>query len=105
DHGSLHCKKFQRLRHEVISGKAAIGEKESEGMVQRSSKSCPSCQMPIQKDGGCNFMDCPNCRRHFCWSCGRILKGSHQAHTCDAGFEGSQVVAQTPQGRPCVELT
>ena len=22
------------------------------------------------EDGGCNYMDCPNCRRHFCWSCG-----------------------------------
>jgi len=61
--------------------------------------------MPIQKDGGCNFMDCPNCRRHFCWSCGRVLRGSHQAHKCDAGFEGSAVIAKTPTGMPCVELT
>eukprot|EP00913_Durusdinium_trenchii_P029366 g27529.t1 len=80
-------------------------EKNSEGMVQRSSKSCPSCKMPIQKDGGCNYMDCPNCRRHFCWSCGQIMKASHQAHTCDAGFEASEVVAKTSAGRPCVELT
>eukprot|EP00930_Biecheleria_cincta_P039926 TRINITY_DN27399_c0_g2_i1.p1 TRINITY_DN27399_c0_g2~~TRINITY_DN27399_c0_g2_i1.p1 ORF type:complete len:586 (+),score=106.64 TRINITY_DN27399_c0_g2_i1:26-1759(+) len=105
DHGSLTCKKFQRVRHEVIFGKVAVDEKESEGVVQRSSKSCPSCKMPIQKDGGCNFMDCPNCRRHFCWSCGRVLKASHQTHQCDAGFEGSEVVAKTPMGRPCVELT
>eukprot|EP00931_Biecheleriopsis_adriatica_P116445 TRINITY_DN92081_c0_g1_i1.p1 TRINITY_DN92081_c0_g1~~TRINITY_DN92081_c0_g1_i1.p1 ORF type:complete len:578 (-),score=128.99 TRINITY_DN92081_c0_g1_i1:22-1755(-) len=105
DHGSLDCKKFQRLRHEVINGKKITNEQESEGVVQRMSKTCPSCKMPIQKDGGCNFMDCPNCRRHFCWSCGRILKGSHQAHKCDAGFEASEVVAKTPLGRPCVELT
>lgn len=78
---------------------------QSEGYVVRSSKMCPSCKMPIQKDGGCNFMDCPNCRRHFCWSCGRVLKGSHQAHKCDAGFEGSKVAAKTPSGQPCIELT
>lgn len=104
DHGSLSCKRFQRLRHEVFSGTKAK-DRDSEGVVQRSAKTCPSCRMPIQKDGGCNFMDCPNCRRHFCWSCGRVLKGSHQKHACDAGFEGSDVVAQTPGGLPCVELT
>ncbi|CAJ1397245.1 unnamed protein product [Effrenium voratum] len=103
DHKSLSCKKFQLLRREVILGKQT--EKDSEGVVQRSSKSCPSCKMPIQKDGGCNYMDCPNCRRHFCWSCGQIMKASHQAHQCDAGFEASEVVARAPSGRPCVELT
>eukprot|EP00435_Cladocopium_sp_Y103_P002311 s535_g1.t1 len=103
DHGSISCKKFQRLRKEVMGKQSK--DKDSEGMVQRSSKSCPSCKMPIQKDGGCNYMDCPNCRRHFCWSCGQIMKASHQAHDCDAGFEASEVVAKTSQGRPCVELT
>eukprot|EP00928_Gymnodinium_smaydae_P032314 TRINITY_DN23439_c0_g4_i1.p1 TRINITY_DN23439_c0_g4~~TRINITY_DN23439_c0_g4_i1.p1 ORF type:complete len:369 (+),score=72.42 TRINITY_DN23439_c0_g4_i1:556-1662(+) len=103
EHGSITCKRFQQIRRE-LAGEAAR-EKASEGLVQRNSKSCPSCKMPIQKDGGCNFMDCPNCRRHFCWSCGRVLKGSHQAHNCDAGFEGSDVVHKTPNGQICVELT
>mmetsp|Transcript_52178 Transcript_52178/g.124352 ORF Transcript_52178/g.124352 Transcript_52178/m.124352 type:complete len:704 (+) Transcript_52178:116-2227(+) len=105
EHGSLTCKRFQSLRYEVMEGKTRQKDRESEGAVQRSSKMCPSCKMPIQKDGGCNFMDCPNCRRHFCWSCGRVLKGSHQKHHCDAGFEGSDVVHRTPTGNPCVEFT
>lgn len=104
EHGTISCKRFQQLRREIIAGKTA-NDKVSEDVVQRNSKMCPSCKMPIQKDGGCNFMDCPNCRRHFCWSCGRILKGSHQAHHCDAGFEGSKVISKTPNGQPCVELT
>lgn len=104
EHGSISCKRFQQLRQEILEGKKS-GERETEGVVQRSSKTCPSCRMPIQKEGGCNFMDCPNCRRHFCWSCGRILRGSHQAHHCDAGFEGSICVSKTPNGNPCVELT
>jgi len=89
----------------VFTGKKAGDDRQSEGLVARNSKMCPSCKMPIQKDGGCNFMDCPNCRRHFCWSCGRVLKGSHQKHKCDAGFEGSKVMAKTPGGKPCIELT
>jgi len=105
EHGSLTCKRFQQLRHEVLQGQRAAGEKQSEGLVAQSSKMCPSCKMPIQKDGGCNFMDCPNCRRHFCWSCGHVLKASHQQHKCDMGFETSQVVHRTPNGMACVELT
>lgn len=50
-------------------------------------------------------MDCPNCRRHFCWICGKVLKGSHQSHECDAGFEASDIVSKTPTGRPSLELT
>jgi len=105
EHGTISCKRFQQLRQELITGKKATDYRASEDLVQRNSKMCPSCNMPIQKDGGCNFMDCPNCRRHFCWSCGRVLKGSHQAHHCDAGFEGSAVISKTPLGQPCVELT
>eukprot|EP00439_Symbiodinium_sp_Y106_P082659 s85_g22.t1 len=105
DHGSVSCKRFHKLRKEVVLGKQQAQDRDSAGVVQRSSKSCPSCKMPIQKDGGCNYMDCPNCRRHFCWSCGQIMKSSHQKHKCDAGFEASGVVGKTTQGRPCVELT
>jgi len=36
---------------------------------------------------------------------GKILKGSHQKHVCDAGFEGSAVVHKTPTGQACVEFT
>merc|ERR1712194_617189 len=105
EHGSLPCKRFQQLRNEVLFGKKHLGDQQSEGLVARNAKMCPSCQMPIQKDGGCNFMDCTHCRRHFCWSCGKILKTSHAKHVCDAGIEGSTVVSITPTGQACVELT
>jgi len=104
EHGSLTCKAFQQIRREIFTGQKSTDRKASDMLVQRTSKTCPSCNMPIQKDGGCNFMDCPNCRRHFCWSCGRILKGSHQKHDCDAGFEGSAVVHKSPNGQRCVEF-
>ena len=59
---------------------------DSEGAWTLCSSSCEL------QDGGCNYMDCPNCRRHFCWSCGpglksltstssrrgQIMKASHQ---------------------------
>jgi len=104
EHGKITCKRFQQIRLEILEGKAAK-EMESEDKVNRSAKFCPSCQMPIVKAGGCSFMNCTHCRRHFCWTCGRLLKKAHQKHDCDAGFETSSVAQRTPNGSVCVELT
>eukprot|EP00752_Nemacystus_decipiens_P008131 g7271.t1 len=32
-----------------------------------STKRCPSCHVPIFKDGGCNHMKCSMCQFEFCW--------------------------------------
>ncbi|KAI9205775.1 uncharacterized protein BJ171DRAFT_51981 [Polychytrium aggregatum] len=35
---------------------------------------CPSCATPIEKSEGCNHMECPICRTHFCLLCQQTLK-------------------------------
>lgn len=32
-------------------------------------RQCPGCQAPIQKEGGCNHMNCGKCKLNFCWAC------------------------------------
>ncbi|KAK3584662.1 hypothetical protein CHS0354_001242 [Potamilus streckersoni] len=32
-------------------------------------KLCPKCSAPIEKNGGCNHMECESCHVHFCWVC------------------------------------
>lgn len=32
-------------------------------------KLCPKCGVVIEKDGGCNHMECAACNTHFCWLC------------------------------------
>merc|ERR1719430_2124061 len=30
---------------------------------------CPACFVPIEKDFGCDHMQCTQCWFHFCWKC------------------------------------
>lgn len=33
------------------------------------TKDCPQCHSCIEKNGGCNHMQCLKCKHHFCWMC------------------------------------
>jgi len=42
------------------------------------AKKCPSCQVLIQKNGGCSHMNCSLCGLSFCWTCnGRHYEPKH----------------------------
>ena len=48
-------------------------------------KKCPKCKTPIEKNQGCNHMECSQCRSHMCWLCLQMFPtGSdvydHQRH-------------------------
>ena len=30
---------------------------------------CPKCNICIEKNGGCNHMQCYHCKHDFCWMC------------------------------------
>lgn len=36
--------------------------------IKRFTIRCPGCNVPIEKDGGCDEMICINCQTHFYWS-------------------------------------
>lgn len=48
--------------------------------IQSDSKNCPSCSASIFKIQGCNHMFCTNCRTHFEWLTGEILRTSTNHH-------------------------
>ncbi|VDD93948.1 unnamed protein product, partial [Enterobius vermicularis] len=61
----------------------------------RSRRLCPNCQSPIEKVGGCYHMECPVCKKHFCWVClfsaetsGRVYEHTESVHkTCGVDLQ------------------
>jgi len=52
--------------------------------IRGNSKPCPKCGVPIEKNGGCNYMTCSNkaCGYHFCWICLGKAHAHNFAETC-----------------------
>ncbi|XP_067367666.1 E3 ubiquitin-protein ligase parkin isoform X1 [Channa argus] len=50
-------------------------------LIQESTKPCPQCSVPVEKNGGCMHMQCPLCRAEWCWVCriswNRECMGNH----------------------------
>ncbi|XP_055007439.1 E3 ubiquitin-protein ligase parkin isoform X2 [Boleophthalmus pectinirostris] len=49
--------------------------------IKESTKPCPRCAAPVQKNGGCSHMRCPLCHTEWCWVCAvpwnRDCMGNH----------------------------
>uniref|UniRef100_A0A8C6M961 E3 ubiquitin-protein ligase parkin n=1 Tax=Nothobranchius furzeri TaxID=105023 RepID=A0A8C6M961_NOTFU len=50
-------------------------------LIQESTKRCPRCSVPVERNGGCMHMQCSLCRAEWCWLCGvpwnRECMGNH----------------------------
>lgn len=50
-------------------------DSETANYISAHTKDCPNCHSCIEKNGGCNHMQCAKCKHHFCWMC---FKGNLQ---------------------------
>lgn len=48
----------------------------SEEWIRKNTKPCPGCQVPIEKNGGCNYIVCTQCGLGFCYFCFRNHHGT-----------------------------
>ncbi|XP_040579464.1 potential E3 ubiquitin-protein ligase ariadne-2 [Lepeophtheirus salmonis] len=44
-------------------------DSETANYISAHTKDCPKCNICIEKNGGCNHMQCVNCKHDFCWMC------------------------------------
>lgn len=56
-------------------------DRASAATVRRTSKRCPRCKAPTEKDGGCNHIQCINCRFEWCWLCNSKYTPYHYSPT------------------------
>ena len=51
-------------------------DSENANWILANTKICPKCKVPIEKNQGCNHMNCKLCKFEFCWLC----KGDWATH-------------------------
>ncbi|KFM80044.1 hypothetical protein X975_14917, partial [Stegodyphus mimosarum] len=44
-------------------------DSETANYISAHTKDCPKCNICIEKNGGCNHMQCYGCKFDFCWMC------------------------------------
>ncbi|KAK4148600.1 hypothetical protein C8A00DRAFT_19598, partial [Chaetomidium leptoderma] len=80
--------RVERERREKEVREGAVrrkAEEEASGRtVGSTTKPCPGCSAPIEKNEGCAHMTCTWCKHAFCWNCladhKQILEGDNSAH-------------------------
>eukprot|EP01116_Phalansterium_solitarium_P024978 TRINITY_DN933_c0_g1_i1.p1 TRINITY_DN933_c0_g1~~TRINITY_DN933_c0_g1_i1.p1 ORF type:complete len:676 (+),score=229.88 TRINITY_DN933_c0_g1_i1:136-2163(+) len=67
-------------------------------LIASISRPCPRCQAAVEKNGGCNHMNCVKCRFHFCWQCmGKFGSGEnggqdgYHNHKCNGFFQEDDI--------------
>ena len=64
------CRSYMRAQ--------SAANKESMRVIAATTVRCPSCSAPVEKESGCNHMQCTQCECEFCFLCGaRYACGLH----------------------------
>ncbi|GAA6110424.1 E3 ubiquitin-protein ligase parkin isoform X1 [Tachysurus ichikawai] len=70
----------------VVDEEAALQarwEQASQNTIKETTRPCPKCRVPVEKNGGCMHMVCPRaqCKFQWCWLCrvewNRECMGNH----------------------------
>jgi ariadne-1 len=59
-----------------------MNESETTNWILANTKKCPKCNTRIEKNQGCNHMNCKLCKHEFCWICMGSWADHGQVRSC-----------------------
>ncbi|WFD30423.1 RBR-type E3 ubiquitin transferase [Malassezia sp. CBS 17886] len=80
-------------------------DSETVNWISANTKACPKCDSTIEKNGGCNHMNCRKCRHEFCWMCsGPWSEHGNSWYHCNRYDEKAGTDARDSQAKSRVNL-
>ncbi|XP_073976847.1 E3 ubiquitin-protein ligase ari-2 [Rhodnius prolixus] len=71
-------------------------DSETANYISAHTKDCPRCHICIEKNGGCNHMQCYNCKHDFCWMClGDWKSHGSEYYECSRYKENPNIVNES----------
>jgi RNA recognition motif-containing protein len=77
DHDGFTCEEWKVHRDVETQDKLLEGWAEG----SRDVKKCPTCNIWIEKNGGCSRMTCPKCQAQICWKCLGVFTSAGDAYS------------------------
>lgn len=85
-HEGVTCEKYDQI-HVPVDGM-------TQKWMNQYSKTCPKCNVKIEKNGGCFHMKCKQCQHDFCWDC----LADYQPYAPRARFQHTITCTNHPVG-------
>ncbi|KAJ3382420.1 hypothetical protein HDU92_004780 [Lobulomyces angularis] len=88
-HENLACTKYMK---NIIARNEDTEKVANFKWKLENSKRCPQCKIMINRDEGCNKVDCTYCGYIFCWSCeGKFDNGNCSFYRCELDRTRSKI--------------
>ena len=85
--GVSTCTKCHDIYHESITCEQLKDSKEKDKELEqwmqknrKCRKRCPKCDVPIEKNQGCNYIHCRQCSADICWVCLKYFDNSNDCY-------------------------
>nr|CAB3222875.1 E3 ubiquitin-protein ligase ARIH2 [Phallusia mammillata] len=73
-------------------------DSETANYISANTKDCPACHICIEKNGGCNHIQCSKCKHNFCWMClGDWKNHGNSYYECSRYKENPKIAKKSQQ--------